>query len=313
MGNIKAEIKGIGINIPERTLTNSDLEKFLDTSDEWIITRTGIKERRIAEEWEKASDIALPAAKEAIEKADLTPKEIDAVIVATSTPDMTFPSTACFLADKLGCSKPMAYDISAACSGFIYGLTIANSLIKSEQFENVLVVGAEVFSQIIDWNDRSTAVIFGDGAGAVVVSRSRGESDILSAVMKSDGSHWGSLYCPVGEKLRMRGRETFKLAIKSMETASKKALQKAGISLEDIKLVIPHQANIRIINALAERMELPEDRVYSNIHKYGNTSAASIPIAFYEAWKEGKIDKGDYILLTAFGGGLTWGAIVLKF
>ena len=310
---MKAEIKGIGMYVPPRVLTNFDLEQILDTSDEWITTRTGIKERHIADEWEKASDLALPAAKEAIENAGLTPKDIDCVIVATSTPDMTFPSTACFLADKLGCSKPMAFDISAACSGFIYALTIANSFIKSGQFKNVLVVGAEVFSKIIDWNDRSTAVIFGDGAGAAVVSEAEGESDILAAKMKSDGSHWGSLYCPVGEKLKMRGRETFKLAIKSMETASKKALEKAGVSLEDIKLVIPHQANIRIIRALAERLELPEEKVFSNIHKYGNTSAASIPIAMYEAWKEGKIKKGDYLLLTAFGGGLTWGAIVLKF
>ncbi len=310
---MKAEIKGIGMYVPPRVLTNFDLEKILDTSDEWITTRTGIKERHIAEEWENASDLALPAAKEALKNAGISPKEIDCVIVATSTPDMTFPSTACFLADKLGCSKPMAFDISAACSGFIYALTIANSFIKSGQFKNILVVGAEVFSKIIDWNDRSTAVIFGDGAGAVVVSASEGESDILSAKMKSDGSHWGSLYCPVGEKLKMRGRETFKLAIKSMETASKKALEQAGLSLDDIKLVIPHQANIRIIKALAERLELPDEKVFSNIHKYGNTSAASIPIAMYEAWKEGRIKKGDYILLTAFGGGLTWGAIVLKF
>ena len=310
---MKAEIKGLGMYVPPRVLTNEDLEKILDTSDEWITTRTGIKERHIAEEWENASDLALPAAKEAIENAGLTPKDIECVIVATSTPDMTFPSTACFLADKLGCSKPMAFDISAACSGFIYALTIANSFIKSGQFKNVLVVGSEVFSKIIDWNDRSTAVIFGDGAGAAVVSASDGESDILAAVMKSDGSHWGSLYCPVGEKLKMRGRETFKLAIKSMETASKKALEKAGLTLDDIKLVIPHQANIRIIKALAERLELPEEKVFSNIHKYGNTSAASIPIAMYEAWKEGKFKKGDYLLLTAFGGGLTWGAIVLKF
>ena len=309
----RAEISGIGMHIPPRTITNKDLEKILDTSDEWITTRTGIKQRRIAEEWEKASDLALPAAKEAIENAGISPKDIDAVIVATSTPDMTFPSTACFLSDKLGCSKPMAFDISAACSGFLYGLTLGNSFITSGQFNNVLVVGAEVFSQIIDWGDRSTAVIFGDGAGAVVLSKTKDDRGILSAVMKSDGSHWGSLYCPVGEKLRMRGRETFKLAIKSMETASNKALSKAGISLEDIKLVIPHQANIRIINALAERLQIPEEKVFSNIHKYGNTSAASIPIAMYEAYKEKRFKKGDYLLLTAFGGGLTWGAVVLKF
>ena len=307
------EITGIGMYVPERVLTNHDLEKILDTSDEWITTRTGIKERHIAEEWEKASDLAQKACEEAIESSGLSKKDIDAVIVATSTPDMIFPSTACFLADKLGLSHPMAFDISAACSGFIYGLTIANSFLKSKQFNNVLVVGAEVFSQILDWSDRSTAVIFGDGAGAVVLSNTDSDSDILSAVMKSDGSHWGSLNCPVGEKLKMRGRETFKLAIKSMETASKKALKKAGLTLDDISLVIPHQANIRIINALAERLNLPQEKVFSNIHKYGNTSAASIPIALYEAVKEGKVKKGDNILLTAFGGGLTWGSVVLKY
>ncbi|NPA57966.1 MAG: ketoacyl-ACP synthase III [Aquificae bacterium] len=310
---MKAKITGIGMYVPPRVLTNHDLEKVLDTTDEWITTRTGIKERRIAEEWEKASDLALPASQEAIKNAGLTPKDIDCVIVATSTPDMAFPSTACFLADKLGCAKPMAFDISAACSGFIYGLTTANSFITSGQFKNVLVVGAEVFSKIIDWNDRSTAVIFGDGAGAVVLSATEGDSGILSAVMKSDGSHWGSLYCPVGEKLRMRGRETFKLAIKSMETACRKALHQAGLELSDISLVIPHQANIRIINALAERMELPDEKVFSNIHRYGNTSAASIPIAMYEAHKEGLFKEGDNLLLTAFGGGLTWGAIALKY
>ncbi len=310
---MSAEIKGIGMYVPPRILKNKDLEKFLDTSDEWITKRTGIKERHIAEEWDRASDIALPAAKEAIKNAGLNPKDIEAVIVATSTPDMTFPSTACYLADKLGCDNPMAFDISAACSGFIYGLTIASSFIKSKQFNNVLLVGAEVFSHLIDWSDRTTAVIFGDGAGAVIVSRSEGESDILSAVMSSDGSQWFALHCPVGEKLRMKGKETFRLAIQSMGKASQKALEKAGITVDDIKLVIPHQANIRIIRALAEKLNIPEDKVYSNIHKYGNTSAASIPIAMYEAYKEGKLKKGDYVLLTAFGGGLTWGAVVLKF
>ncbi|RMD47498.1 MAG: ketoacyl-ACP synthase III [Aquificota bacterium] len=307
------EITGIGMYIPPRVITNYDLEKILDTSDEWIITRTGIKERHIAEEWEKTSDLAKNASEEAIKSSHIDRKSIDAVIVATSTPDMIFPSTGALLADKLGLKQPMAFDIFAACSGFIYALTIANSFIKSGQFKNVLVVGAEVFSRIIDWQDRSTAVIFGDGAGAVVLSKTDSDSDILSSVMHSDGSHWGSLYCPVGEKLRMKGRETFKLAIKNMEASSKKALEKAKLTLEDIKLVIPHQANIRIIDALAERLEIPKEKVFSNIHRYGNTSAASIPIALYEAIKENRIKKGDNILLTAFGGGLTWGSIVLKY
>ncbi len=308
-----SEIKGIGMYVPERVITNFDLEKILDTSDEWITTRTGIKERRIAEEWVKASDLAYNASQIAIENAGLTPKDIDLVIVATSTPDTVFPSTACILADKLGCKNPMAFDFSAACSGFIYGVTIADSFIKSGKANNVLVVGSEVFSKIIDWSDRTTAVLFGDGAGAVVISKSENDGDILSTVMKSDGSQGHLLHCPVGEKLRMHGRETFKQAVKSMETACLKAINKAGIKKEDIKLVIPHQANIRIINALAEKLELNEDKIYVNIHKYGNTSAASIPIAMYEAYQEGRFSKGDYILLTAFGGGLTWGAVVIKF
>ncbi|PMP61870.1 MAG: 3-oxoacyl-ACP synthase [Sulfurihydrogenibium sp.] len=308
-----SKITGIGMFVPERVLTNQDLEKILDTSDEWITTRTGIKERHIADEWVKASDLALNASKEALDMAGIHPKDIDLVLVATSTPDMIFPSTACFLSDKLGCKNPMAFDFSAACSGFIYGLTIADSFIKSGKTNNVLLVGSEVFSKIIDWSDRSTAVLFGDGAGAVVLSKSNDDSDILSTVMKSDGSHWQLLHCQVGEKLRMQGRETFKLAIKSMEQVCNKALAKAGITKEDIKLIIPHQANVRIIDALAEKLEVDRDRVYVNIQKYGNTSAASIPIAMYEAYKEGKINRGDYILLTAFGAGLTWGAIVLKF
>ncbi len=306
------EITGIGMYVPPRILTNHDLEKFLDTSDEWITTRTGIKERRIAEEWEKASDLGYEASKEAIEKAGISPKDIDVVIVATSTPDMIFPSTACFLSDKLKCNKPMAFDISAACSGFIYGLTLAKTFIASGQANNVLVVGTEVFSKIVDWNDRTTAVLFGDGAGAVVISRTNTDKGILSAVMRSDGSHWGSLYCPVGEKIKMRGRETFKLAIKNMAEASVKALEEANLTLDDIKLVIPHQANIRIINALAEKLNIPEEKVFANIHRYGNTSAATIPIAMYEALQEGRFGRGDNILLTAFGGGLTWGSVVIK-
>lgn len=308
-----SKITGIGINVPERIVSNFDLEKIFDTSDEWITTRTGIKERRIADEWVKASDLAFEASKMAMKEAGVYEKDIDLVIVATSTPDNVFPSTACILADKLSLRNPMAFDISAACSGFIYGLTVAESFIKSGKVKNALVVGSEVFSKIIDWTDRTTAVLFGDGAGAVVLSQSEGDSDILSSIMKSDGSYGNLLHCQVGEKLKMHGRETFKQAVKSMESTSLKALNKAGILKEDIKLVIPHQANIRIIQALAEKLEIPADKVYSNIHKYGNTSAASIPIAMYEAYTEKRFDRGDYLLLTAFGGGLTWGSIVLKF
>lgn len=308
-----SKIAGIGMYVPERVVTNFDLEKIFDTSDEWITTRTGIKERRIADEWIKASDLAFEASKIAIQEARISERDIDLVVVATSTPDNIFPSTACILADKLGLRNPMAFDISAACSGFIYGLTIADSFIKSGKAKNVLVVGSEVFSKLIDWTDRTTAVLFGDGAGAVILSASDDNSDILSAVMKSDGSYGNLLHCQVGEKLKMHGRETFKQAVKSMESTSLKAITKAGITKDDIKLVIPHQANIRIIQALAEKLEVPIERVYSNIHKYGNTSAASIPIAMYEAYKEKRFERGDYLLLTAFGGGLTWGSIVLRF
>ncbi|MCX7737998.1 MAG: ketoacyl-ACP synthase III [Hydrogenothermaceae bacterium] len=308
-----SKISGIGMYVPERVVTNFDLEKIFETSDEWITTRTGIKERRIADEWIKTSDLAFEASKVALREAGISEREIDLVIVATSTPDNIFPSTACILADKLGLRNPMAFDFSAACSGFIYGLTIADSFIKSRKARNVLVVGSEVFSKLIDWTDRTTAVLFGDGAGAVVLSNSEDNSDILSTVMKSDGSYGNLLHCQVGEKLKMHGRETFKQAIKSMESTSIKSLQKAGITKEDVKLVIPHQANIRIIEALAEKLEIPSEKVYSNIHRYGNTSAASIPIAMYEAYREGKFKRGDYLLLTAFGGGLTWGSIVIKF
>lgn len=308
-----SKITGIGMYVPERIVTNFDLEKIFDTSDEWITTRTGIKERRIADEWIKASDLAFEASKIAIQEAGVTEKDIDLVIVATSTPDNVFPSTACILADKLGLRNPMAFDLSAACSGFIYGLTLADSFIKSGKARNVLVVGSEVFSKLIDWTDRTTAVLFGDGAGAVILSKSDDGSNILSTVMKSDGSHGNLLQCQVGEKLKMHGRETFKQAVKSMESTSLKAINKAGITKDDIKLIIPHQANIRIIQALAEKLEVSLEKVYSNIHKYGNTSAASIPIAMYEAYKENRFERGDYLLLTAFGGGLTWGSIVLRF
>jgi 3-oxoacyl-[acyl-carrier-protein] synthase-3 len=307
------EITGMGMYVPPRILTNHDLEEFLDTSDEWITTRTGIKERRIADEWVKASDLGYYAAKEAIEMAGINPDDIGAVICATSTPDMAFPSTACFIADKVGCnSKPMAFDISAACSGFIYALTIARSFIIAGQADHILVVATEVFSKIVDWSDRTTAVLFGDGAGAIVISRTNSDRGILSAVMNSDGSHWKLLHSPICEKLRMSGRETFKLAIRNMEKACIQSLDEAGLTIDDIKLVIPHQANIRIINALAEKLNIPEEKVFANIHRYGNTSAATIPIAMYEAYKEGRFQKGDNILLTAFGGGLTWGAATIR-
>lgn len=304
-------IKGLGFYVPNKILTNFDLEKMVDTSDEWITTRTGIKERRIAET-EGLVDMAYKASLIALEEARIKAEEIDVIILATLTPDLSFPASACLLQSRLGCTKAYAFDISAACSGFLYGLEIASGLLESGRAKNILLVGAEKLSQIVDWTDRSTCVLFGDGAGAAVIS-SDGDGEILASVMRSDGGYWDILY---GEKcgyLRMKGKELFKLAVRSMAEVCEEVIKRAGVSVENISLVIPHQANIRIMQALAERLQIPMERVYSNIHKYGNTSAASIPIAMYEAMGEGRLRRGDLVLLTAMGGGLTWGASLLRF
>ncbi len=304
-------IKGLGFYVPDKILTNFDLEKMVDTSDEWITTRTGIKERRIAE-IESLVDMAYKASLIALEEARIKAEEIDVIILATLTPDLSFPASACLLQSRLGCTKAYALDISAACSGFLYGLEIASGLLESGRAKNILLVGAEKLSQIVDWTDRSTCVLFGDGAGAAVIS-SDGDGEVLASVMRSDGGYWDILY---GEKcgyLRMKGKELFKLAVRSMAEVCEEVIKRAGVSVENISLVIPHQANIRIMQALAERLQIPMERVYSNIHKYGNTSAASIPIAMYEAMGEGKLRRGDLVLLTAMGGGLTWGASLLRF
>lgn len=304
-------IKGLGFYVPDKVLTNFDLEKMVDTSDEWITTRTGIKERRIAES-ESLVDMAYRASLMAIEEARIDPREIDVIILATLTPDLSFPASGCLLQSRLGCTKAYAFDISAACSGFLYGLEIASGLLNSCRAKNILLVGAEKLSQIVDWTDRATCVLFGDGAGAVVLS-SDGDGELLASVMRSDGGYWDILY---GEKcgyLRMKGKELFKLAVRSMAEVCEEVIKTAEVSTEDIDLVVPHQANIRIMQALAEKLQIPMEKVYSNIHKYGNTSAASIPIAMYEAKSEGKLKRGDLVLLTAMGGGLTWGASLLRF
>lgn len=303
-------IKGIGYYVPSKVLTNFDLEKMVDTSDEWITTRTGIKERRIAEQ-ESVVDMAYHASLQALKEANTDPQDIDLIVVATITPHMGFPSTACLLQARLGTNRAYAYDISAACSGFIYGLELADAYIRSGRAKRVLLVGAEKLSQIINWQDRSTCVLFGDGAGAVLLEE--GEGQILASKMLSDGSLWEILYAERCSHLQMKGRELFKIAVRSMEEACRYVIQEAGLTVRDIDLLIPHQANIRIIQALAERLELPTEKVYSNIHRYGNTSAASIPIAMYEAYKEGKLMRGNTVLLTAMGGGLTWGATLLRF
>jgi 3-oxoacyl-[acyl-carrier-protein] synthase-3 len=304
-------LQGLGYYVPEDVLTNFDLEKMVDTSDEWIVTRTGIKERRIAKK-ESLLDMAEKASRMALDMAKISPQDIDAIVFATITPELGFPASACLLQDKLECKRGFAFDISAACSGFLYGLEVAKGLIEGNGLKKVLLVGAEKLSSIVNWQDRSTCVLFGDGAGAVVISN-EGEGEILASVMRSDGSAWEILYAERCGYINMKGRELFKLAVKSMEEVCLEVLQKAGLSVEQIDLFVPHQANIRIMEALAERLNLSMEKVYSNIHKYGNTSAASIPIALTEAYLEGRLKRGDLVLMTAMGGGLTWGAVLIRF
>ncbi len=306
------KIEGVGIYLPNKRLTNFDLEKMVDTSDEWITTRTGIKERRIAEN-ETTSYMAYRSALSAIERSGISKEDIDGIIVATLSPENQFPSTACLVQEKLGLKDIFAFDLSAACSGFLYGLEVAWSMISAGRAKRILLIGSEKISGIVDWKDRSTCVLFGDGAASVILTNDEGSSDILASRIYSDGSLWELLYAPLCGYINMKGRELFKVAVRSMEEACRYVLDKAGLSPEDVDLVIPHQANIRIINSLAEKLNIPEEKVYTNIHKYGNTSAASIPIALYEALEEGRLKRGDIVLLTAMGGGLTWGATLLRF
>lgn len=322
----KVGILGVGMYLPEKRLTNKDLEKIVDTTDEWITTRTGIKERRIAREDEATSDMAAEAGRRAIANAKLTPADIDLIIVATITPDMFFPATACIVQDKIGARQCPAFDISVACSGFIYGLAIAKQFIATGAYKHALVISAEKLSSITDWTDRNTCVLFGDGAGAAVLGPVE-TGGILSIHLGADGKEGDLIKMPAGGSripaseqsvkdklhyLKMNGSELFRHAVKIMADAAREATTKIGLTAEDIKVVIPHQANIRILNAVAKRMGLSEDKIYLNIEKYGNMSAASSAVAFVEAVKEGRIKKGDKVLLDAFGGGLTWGAIVLE-
>lgn len=320
-------IVGTGSAAPDQVLTNADLEKIVDTSDEWITERSGIKERHIAPKDKASSDYAFLASRKAMEMAGVTPDEIDMIIVGTVTPDAPLPSTACILQDKLGAKNAAVMDIVAACSGFIYGLSIARALILVGQVKTVLVVGVETLSRFVNWTDRSTCVLFGDGSGAAVVRGSSEPGGIINAYLKGDGSLAHLLQIPIGggripidasnvchedRYIKMEGQEVFKSAVKAMGEAATKILELCNISSKDISLMIPHQANIRIIEATAKRIKLPMDRVYVNIHKYGNTSAASIPIALDEAVREGRIKKGDKILLVAFGAGFTWGATLIE-
>ncbi len=324
---IHSRVKGTGSAFPEKILTNFDLEKIVDTTDEWIITRTGIRERRIAVEGEYTSTFATKAAERALDMAGMSPGELDLIVLASVTPDFPFPATACIVQNNLGATNAAAFDISAACSGFIYALAVVENFMKTGAVKKALVIGAEVLSRIVDWTDRNTCVLFGDGAGAVVLEAAEGDKGILSTHIHSDGSYWELLNQPAcGNRnpasqevidarlafLRMQGNDVFKLAVRAMEEAAQEALAANNLNTADINLFIPHQANRRIIDSIGKRLKLSEEQVYVNLERYGNTSAASIPIALDEANRAGRIKDDDILVFDAFGGGLTWAATLLR-
>ncbi len=321
-----AKIVGLGKCLPPKRLTNFDLEKKVDTTNEWITTRTGITERRIADAGTGASQLAYEASKIALKRAGMKARDLDLIIVATITPDTQFPATACYLQNYLGASNAACFDVSAACSGFVYGLTTAWQFIKGGLYKNALVVGSEVLSSITDWSDRSTCVLFGDGAGAAVLAETD-KDGFLSSYLGSDGSQTEILILPGGGSrhptsaetinkrlhfIKMKGNELFRIAVRVMVQAARKALAKAKLKDSDIDLLVPHQANQRIINAIAQRLHLPMEKIYLNISHYGNMSSASSAVALCEAWEEKKINKGDIIVVDAFGAGLVWGSSVIK-
>jgi len=320
-------ITGVGSYVPAKVLTNADLEKMVDTSDEWITTRTGIKERRVAAKSEFTSDMAVKAAQRAMKMAGVTAEQLDLVVVATITPDMPFPATACLVQQKLGAQRAAAFDLEAACSGFIYGLEVGQQFIMSRTYDTVLVIGAEKLSSIVNWKDRNTCVLFGDGAGAAVLQNRPNAHGLLTAVMGADGGKANLLFMPGGGSrcpatletvtgklhyLQMEGRETFKSAVQAMCTAAQEALRRCEVDISKIKCIIPHQANRRIIDAVGERLGATPHQLFVNVNRYGNTSAASVAIALDEAVASGKIHRGDLILLIVFGAGLTWGAAVIE-
>jgi 3-oxoacyl-[acyl-carrier-protein] synthase-3 len=322
-----ARIAGTGSYVPPKVLTNQDLEHMVETSDEWIVSRTGIRERHLAEDGVASSDLAAEAAKKALGEAGIPPEEVQLMIVGTVTPDRMFPSASCSLQEKLGTFNAAAFDLSAACSGFIYGLSVASGLIGTGAMDRILVVGVETLSKITDWEDRNTCVLFGDGAGAAVVVPCEPGRGVLATSLGSDGSLGCLLELPAGGSLhpatqetldsrmhfiKMKGNEVFKSAVRAMETVARDALDKAGVGADELDLLIPHQANLRIVEATAKRLGVSMDRVFVNVHKYGNTSAASVPLALDEARKGGRIKDGDLVGLVAFGAGFTWGAAVLR-
>lgn len=307
---MNAGVIGIGRYVPEKVVTNADFEKIMDTSDEWIRTRTGIEERRFADDDTDTSDLAFDAAKNAIANAEISPEEIGLILVATVTPDVPFPSVACKIQERLGAVNAAAMDISAACAGFMYGMVTAKQFIEGGSYKYVLVVGVEKLSKITDFDDRGTAVLFGDGAGAVVMGKVSGDRGILAFELGADGTGGKHLY--QDEYIIMNGREVFKFAVRQMGESSVNVLEKAGLTKEDVDMLIPHQANIRIMEASRQRLELPIEKMSKTVHKYGNTSAASIPISIVEELEAGKIKDDDVLVMVGFGGGLTWGAIALR-
>lgn len=328
--SLSVKISGTGSYLPDKILSNEDLEKIVDTSDEWITTRTGIKERRIAADTQSTSDLATEAAIAAMSDAKLTSNEIDLIIVATISPDAFFPSTACYVQKNIGAINALCFDVSAACSGFLYAMQIAENFISSGQRKNALIIGAEKLSSMVDWEDRNTCVLFGDGAGAAILTadeENEGSKKILASVLGSDGRQTDILHVPGGgsacpitpdnadqklNAIRMQGREVYKYAVNAMRRAAEQVLEKSQMKVEDVDKLIPHQANLRIIEAITDRMGIPSERTFVNLDKYGNTSAAAVAIALDEANKTQSIKKGDIVLLVAFGAGLTWASSLLK-
>lgn len=323
-----SRITGIGHYVPERVLSNFDLEQMVDTSNEWIVTRTGIRERRVAAPEEATSDMALYAARAALEDAGVDPGELDLILVATVTPDMQFPSTACILQNRLGASHVAGFDIAAACSGFVYGLTLASAMIETGRARKVLLVGVELLTRILDYRDRATCVLLGDGAGAVVLEPAQPEEGILGTFIRCDGAHRELLFLPGGgsrmpltaeliaegqQYLKMKGDGLFKYAVRAMVEAAHRTLEEAGLKASDVDYLIPHQANIRIIEGVRKRLKLSREQVVVNIDRIGNTSSASIPIALSELRDGGTLHRGNLVMMVAFGGGLTWGAVLMRY
>src|SRR5437016_1170646 len=323
----RAAVLGLGAYAPPKVLTNDDLARLVDTSDEWITTRTGIKERRVAAKDECTSDMAAKAALAAIEQAGISAMEIDLILVATATPDMIFPATACLVQTKIGAPKAVCLDVSAACAGFLFAIEIAQQFITSHTYETVLVIGAEKLTSITNWTDRNTCVLFGDGAGAAILRHRGGTHGVISTHIGSDGQFADILFMPGGgcrmpitaenadqnlRTIHMTGKDVYKQAVIAMLNASKKALEQAGLTIDDIACVIPHQANVRIIEAIADRLKIPIEKFFVNLDRYGNTSAAAVAIALDEANRTGRIKPGDYVLLVVFGGGLTWASTVIE-